>query len=94
MELFTIAHSNQSIQAFIELWQKHDVTALADVRSHPYGIVGVAGVANFPGIFTEVFQVSNQLSNLLLTQNCQFVFSINCLTTIAFFRQAANPVKY
>ncbi|WP_414549205.1 DUF488 family protein [Anabaena sp. CCY 0017] len=36
MELFTIGHSNHSIQDFIELLQKHDVTALADVRSHPY----------------------------------------------------------
>ncbi|MEH2382931.1 MAG: hypothetical protein V7K27_29270 [Nostoc sp.] len=38
MELFTIGHSNRSIQTFIELWQKHDVTALADVRSHPYSL--------------------------------------------------------
>ncbi|MBE9005766.1 DUF488 domain-containing protein [Fortiea sp. LEGE XX443] len=36
MELFTIGHSNHSIEAFVELLQKHDVTALADVRSHPY----------------------------------------------------------
>ncbi len=36
MELFTVGHSNLSIQAFIELLQKHGVTALADVRSHPY----------------------------------------------------------
>lgn len=36
MELFTVGHSNLSIQAFIELLQKHGVTALADVRSYPY----------------------------------------------------------
>lgn len=36
MELFTVGHSNHSLEAFIELLQKHDVTALADVRSHPY----------------------------------------------------------
>ena len=36
MTLFTIGHSNHSIEAFIELLQSHGVTALADVRSHPY----------------------------------------------------------
>ncbi|MCC5614389.1 DUF488 domain-containing protein [Nostoc sp. CHAB 5836] len=36
MELLTIGHSNHSIQAFIELLQNYDVTAIADVRSHPY----------------------------------------------------------
>ena len=36
MELFTIGHSNHSIEAFIALLQQHGVTALADVRSHPY----------------------------------------------------------
>ncbi|MBR8834051.1 MAG: DUF488 domain-containing protein [Stigonema ocellatum SAG 48.90 = DSM 106950] len=36
MELLTIGHSNHSIEAFIALLQKHKVTAVADVRSHPY----------------------------------------------------------
>jgi uncharacterized protein (DUF488 family) len=36
MELFTIGHSNHSIEAFISLLQRHGITALADVRSHPY----------------------------------------------------------
>jgi uncharacterized protein (DUF488 family) len=36
MELFTIGHSNHSIETFIELLLEHNVTALADVRSHPY----------------------------------------------------------
>lgn len=36
MELFTIGHSNHSIETFIALLQQNDVTALADVRSHPY----------------------------------------------------------
>ncbi|AFZ55946.1 DUF488 domain-containing protein [Anabaena cylindrica FACHB-243] len=36
MELFTIGHSNHSIEAFIELLLEHNVSALADVRSHPY----------------------------------------------------------
>lgn len=36
MELLTIGHSNHSIETFITLLQKHQVTAVADVRSHPY----------------------------------------------------------
>ncbi len=36
MELFTIGHSNHSIEAFISLLQRHGITALADVRSHPH----------------------------------------------------------
>jgi len=36
MKLFTIGHSNHSIDVFLELLQKHQITALADVRSHPY----------------------------------------------------------
>lgn len=36
MKIFTIGHSNHTIETFIELLQKHQVTALADVRSSPY----------------------------------------------------------
>lgn len=36
MNLFTIGHSNQEINDFIFLLQKHEITAVADVRSHPY----------------------------------------------------------
>lgn len=36
MELFSIGHSNYEINVFISLLQKHGVTAVADVRSHPY----------------------------------------------------------
>lgn len=36
MQLFTVGHSNHNIKTFIELLQKYDITALADVRSHPY----------------------------------------------------------
>jgi uncharacterized protein (DUF488 family) len=36
MELFTIGHSNHSIEAFLEMLHLHGVTALVDVRSHPY----------------------------------------------------------
>lgn len=36
MKLFTIGHSNHSIEAFMRLLRLHGITALADVRSHPY----------------------------------------------------------
>lgn len=35
-ELFTLCHSNLSIEAFILLLQKHGITAVADVRSQPF----------------------------------------------------------
>lgn len=34
--IFTIGHSNHPIEAFLELLQRHGVTAVSDVRSHPY----------------------------------------------------------
>lgn len=34
--LFTIGHSNHPIETFIELLHRHGVTAVGDVRSHPY----------------------------------------------------------
>lgn len=34
--LYTIGHSNHSIETFISLLQRHGVTAIGDVRSHPY----------------------------------------------------------
>jgi uncharacterized protein (DUF488 family) len=34
--LFTIGHSNHPLEAFIELLRRHGVTAVGDVRSHPY----------------------------------------------------------
>ncbi|MEG4866002.1 MULTISPECIES: DUF488 domain-containing protein [unclassified Microcoleus] len=36
MKLFTIGHSNQSIESFLLLLKKHGITAVADVRSHPF----------------------------------------------------------
>lgn len=36
MRLFTIGHSNLSIEDFIALLNRHGVTAVADVRSSPY----------------------------------------------------------
>lgn len=35
-ELFTVGHSNQGIDRFVSLLHQHKITALADVRSHPY----------------------------------------------------------
>lgn len=34
--VFTIGHSNHSIDAFIALLRRHGVSAVCDVRSHPY----------------------------------------------------------
>jgi uncharacterized protein (DUF488 family) len=34
--LYTIGHSNHSIVTFVDLLRQNDVTALGDVRSHPY----------------------------------------------------------
>ncbi|AFZ51743.1 DUF488 domain-containing protein [Dactylococcopsis salina] len=34
--LFTIGHSNHSLEAFMTLLKQHNITALADVRSQPY----------------------------------------------------------
>jgi len=36
MKIFTIGHSNHTIETFIELLHQHQVTALVDVRSSPY----------------------------------------------------------
>lgn len=36
MDVFTIGHSNHSSEAFMALLQQHGITALVDVRSHPY----------------------------------------------------------
>lgn len=35
-EIYTIGHSNHSIETFIALLKQHQISALADVRSHPY----------------------------------------------------------
>jgi uncharacterized protein (DUF488 family) len=34
--VFTIGHSNHSVDKFIDLLREHDITAIADVRSLPY----------------------------------------------------------
>ncbi|GBF79872.1 DUF488 domain-containing protein [Aphanothece sacrum] len=36
MELYTIGHSDHSLEDFIKLLKQHHITAVADVRSHPY----------------------------------------------------------
>ncbi len=35
-QLFTVGHSNLSIEDFISLLHKYEISAIADVRSHPY----------------------------------------------------------
>jgi hypothetical protein len=35
-EIYTIGHSNHSIENLLKLLDKHHITALCDVRSHPY----------------------------------------------------------
>jgi uncharacterized protein (DUF488 family) len=34
--VYTIGHSNHPLERFLDLLRAHDVTAIADVRSHPY----------------------------------------------------------
>ena len=34
--LYTVGHSNQSFEDLLCLLKKHDITAIADVRSHPF----------------------------------------------------------
>lgn len=34
--IFTIGHSNHSLDAFVGLLKRHDITAIADVRSQPF----------------------------------------------------------
>jgi uncharacterized protein (DUF488 family) len=34
--IYTVGHSNQSLESFLGLLQKHGITAIADVRSYPY----------------------------------------------------------
>ena len=33
--IFTVGHSNQSLEVFLTLLNSHGITAVADVRSHP-----------------------------------------------------------
>jgi uncharacterized protein (DUF488 family) len=35
--IFTIGHSNQTLEVFLALLDRHGITAVADVRSQPYG---------------------------------------------------------
>lgn len=35
-EIFTIGHSNHSIESLISLLKQHQITVVADVRSHPF----------------------------------------------------------
>jgi uncharacterized protein (DUF488 family) len=61
MDLFTIGHSNYEIEMFISLLKKHEINALADVRSHPY--------SRFMPHFNR-----NALQNTLTKENIHYVF--------------------
>ncbi len=50
-ELFTIGHSNHSIEAFIALLQRHGISAVADVRSPPY--LKKSGISGKPPYFNR-----------------------------------------
>ncbi len=60
-KLFTIGHSNLDIKDFISLLTKHNVTALADVRSSPYSR------------YVSQFNKEN-LKNSLLNSGIKYVF--------------------
>ena len=61
MDLFTIGHSNYEIETFISLLKKHEINAIADVRSHPYSR------------FTPHFN-RNSLQEILVKENIHYVF--------------------
>ncbi len=61
MDLFTIGHSNYEIETFISLLKKHEVNAVADVRSHPY--------SRFMPHFDR-----NSLQEILAKENIHYVF--------------------
>ncbi len=61
MNIFTIGHSNQTVEEFISLLHKYEVTALADVRSHPYSR------------YLPHFNQSN-LKESLINQGIRYVF--------------------
>ncbi len=60
-KLFTIGHSNLDIKDFLSLLSKHNVTALADVRSSPYSR------------YVSQFNKEN-LKNSLLNSGIKYVF--------------------
>lgn len=60
-ELFTIGHSTQTIDEFLSRLHQHGITALADVRSHPYSS------------YTPHFN-REELSQQLVTVGIKYVF--------------------
>ena len=59
--LFTIGHSNHEIEGFIDLLRRHGISALGDVRSHPYS-------RHFPQFSYEA------LRNALRAEGIAYVF--------------------
>lgn len=61
MQIFTVGHSNHSMEKFITLLKQHGVTAIADVRSSPFS----RRVPHFN---------QNSLRSLLSSENISYVF--------------------
>ncbi len=59
--LYTIGHSNHSMERFLELLRRHEITAVADVRSVPY--------SRYCPQFDRV-----NLQQALSQINCRYVF--------------------
>ena len=56
-QIYTIGHSSQSIEAFMEQLQQHGVEVVADVRSQPYS-------ARFPHFSSEFLQASLKAADM------------------------------
>jgi uncharacterized protein (DUF488 family) len=61
MNLYTIGHSNYEIETFVSLLNKHEINAVADVRSYPYSR------------FTPHFNRTS-LQKILAKENISYVF--------------------
>src|SRR5438132_824920 len=56
-ELFTIGHSTQSWQQFLDLLSRHRIEAIGDVRSSPYS-------ARFPQYNREILDRALRMANI------------------------------
>lgn len=61
VQLFTLGHSNHSIEVFLERLQRHEVAAVADVRARPY--------SRFVPHFSK-----EQLARLLASEGIGYLF--------------------
>ncbi|MGH7663896.1 MAG: DUF488 family protein [Gemmatimonadaceae bacterium] len=51
VEIFTIGHSTRTLEEFLALLRRHDITLVADIRTHP-------GSRRFPHFDSEVLEAS------------------------------------